>query len=122
MSLNESSETKSFSRIKSLVREKPKLLFRIMVATIILSIILTTTLEVTEKPAEKKRFAPVSGMSRDFSDMSGSVFTISEVISLKKEISQLLEKDTLSHADSLRMLEVFQKLEKLNRKLNTDKR
>lgn len=122
MSPNESSDTKSISRINSFVREKPKLLFRIMVATIIVSIILTTTLEMTEKPPDKKRLAPVSGMNYGFSEMSGSVFTISEVISLKKEISLLLEKDTLSHTDSLRMLEAFQKLEKLNRKLNSDKR
>ncbi|WP_423128530.1 hypothetical protein [Gaoshiqia sp. Z1-71] len=94
----------------------------IMVVTIIASIILTAILEVTEKPADKKRLSPVSGLTRDFSEMSGSVFTISEVISLKKEISQLLEKDSLSHTDSLRMLEAFQKLEKLNRKLNSQKR
>lgn len=122
MSRNESSDTKSFFPINSFVREKPKLLFMIMVVTIIASIILTAILEVTEKPADKKRLSPVSGLTRDFSEMSGSVFTISEVISLKKEISQLLEKDSLSHTDSLRMLEAFQKLEKLNRKLNSQKR
>jgi Mg2+/citrate symporter len=122
MSQNESSNPNPFLRIKAFIGEKPKLLFRVMVVTIIASVILTTTLEVTEKPAEKKRFAPVSRVSHGFTGVVGNVSTLSDAISLKSEISLLMEKDTLSHADSLRLLEAFQKLEKLNRNLNPDKK
>lgn len=119
MSPNESSNPNPFRRLNRLVTERPKLLFRAMVITIIVSIILTIALEVTEKPMEKKRFAPA--VSHGISDATGSLSTLSEVISLKSEISLLLGKDTLSHTDSLRLLEAFQELEKMNRKLNPDK-
>ena len=122
MSQNESSNPNPFLRIKTLIGEKPKLLFRVMVVTIIASVILTTTLEVTEKPVEKKRFTSVARVSHGFTGVVGNVSTLSDAISLKSEISLLLEKDTLSHADSLRLLEAFQKLEKLNRNLNPDKK
>ena len=106
------------SRIRDFVREKPKLIFKFMVGFIIFCIMLTTTLELSREPAERKRPQPRPGISQGFSGVTGGITSLMDVMQLKKEIASLLEKDTLSHTDSLKLLEAFERLEKINKQLN----
>jgi hypothetical protein len=110
------------SRIRDFVREKPRLIFKFMVGFIVFSILLTTTLELTLEPAERKRPQPHANISQGFSGVTGGITSLLDIMQLKKEIASLLEKDTLSHADSLKLLEAFERLEMINKQLNSLKK
>ncbi|MGV8135051.1 MAG: hypothetical protein AB2L20_07545 [Mangrovibacterium sp.] len=109
-------------RIRDFVREKPKLIFKLMVGFIVFSILLTTALELSREPAERKRPQPRAGLSEGFSGVTGGITSLMDVMQLKKEIASLLEKDSLSHADSLKLLEAFERLEMINKQLNSHRK
>ncbi|WP_312352572.1 hypothetical protein [Sphingobacterium siyangense] len=97
--------------------------FYVMVAIVILSVAWTIVSETCLKPDYKRPRAvsPVdapASLSNSFNGVISSATDLVEIMAIKSGIDSLINKDSLTRADSLHLLGAFQKLEFLNRKTN----
>lgn len=100
-----------------------KYFFYVMVAIIVLSlawVILSETLFKSEykRPETVLTTSPTSNLSESFGGAVSSATSLVELMAIKSSIDSLMNKDTLSEADSIQLLKAFQQLEFINRQTN----
>lgn len=97
--------------------------FYVMIAIIILSIAWAIVSKSAFKSSYKRPQAAYSGnpsvsLSNSFNGIVSSAVNLVEIMEIKSGIDSLMHKDSLTSADSLRLLSAFQQLEILNRQTN----
>lgn len=102
--------------------EHPKMTFTAMVISIILSITVVSILNLNKKPTEQPSFSLSTKASKSLSGGMENISAIYDVIQLKKNINELINKNPLSHADSVQLLESLKDLERINKSLNDFKK
>lgn len=98
-------------------------IFYVMVALIVLSVawaILSKSLFKSsyKRPQPDYNGSPSVSLSNSFNGIVSSAVNLVEIMEIKSSIDSLMDKDSLTSADSLRLLSAFQHLETLNRQTN----
>lgn len=111
------------SRLSRFIDENPKPVFAVMVVVLAVSALVMTLVAVLEKPYTRdtpvsRAATPVDGVSRGFSRMWSDAAAISEALRIEREIIHLMDKDTLTAADSVLLAEALGQLETIRKKLN----
>lgn len=114
------------SKIKARLEKNPKKTYYWMVAIIIVSIVIVTIKTVLQAPvknplnsySEKKlnikdQVMESSGVG-NIVDLGSAYFELKD---LEKEIEGLLNKEKLTHQDSLKLLQAFETLNRINKKV-----
>ena len=89
-------------KIRAFLKTYPKPVFAFMVISILVSAVLAITVFRFEKPqsvADTK--PPVSSTRKGFSQILSTADALRESLEIKREISALIAKDSLSSADSV---------------------
>lgn len=100
--------------------------FYIMVAVIVLSVAWAIISKHALKSSYKRpqpvyNGSPSNSLSNSFNGVVSSAMNLVEIMEIKSSIDSLMDKDSLTGADSVRLISAFQQLEFLNRQTNQTK-
>jgi len=103
-----------------------RLLFYIMVGAIVLSLVWvlfseTVIKEEYKRPETLSIGEPKSSLSDSFGGAMNSATSLFEILELKSSIDSLMTKESLTEADSIKLLEAFQQLEFINQQTNPER-
>lgn len=111
------------SSLELFIKQKPEKIWIGMVVIIILSIIgnvlysvFYTPKEISTEEALRNTEISIDPISEGFGKMVQAGASINNAMSIKKDIDIILNKDTLSHQDSVQLLILFEQLESINKK------
>lgn len=111
-------------KIVEFIKEKPKRVFYIMVLVIILNSIFAVVKHVTRKPAEPIKVEHPTGIDPLMKGVTGIMDISSHlknVKSLENEILRILDKDSLTRQDSLRIIELGEEIENVRQFINNNR-
>ncbi|MBW8323689.1 MAG: hypothetical protein K0M50_02890 [Prolixibacteraceae bacterium] len=106
------------SKFKEYAQRNPKVTFYVMIGIMAVSIIISISYNSYQsKHREKAGRKSLPAFSVPIDDGINSASSLFEVLNLKKEINELLSKQTLTQEDSLNLLQALKKLESLNKSI-----
>ncbi|NQX54475.1 hypothetical protein HQN86_12695 [Pedobacter panaciterrae] len=109
------------AKIRGLLKAYPKPVFAFMVVSIIVSASLAVTVFRSEKPTSVPQIKPaVSTVGKGFSQILATADALRESLEIKREISALIAKDSLSSADSVLLEKALNRFHQLTITTNSN--
>lgn len=118
---NDKGDEQGSSAFYSFLEKNPKRTLIWMVLIMAISIIGVTAYSILKKPIERKPIsvsAPITDVTQGLGQIINSGMSVADAMKIEKKIGHLLEKDSLSKADSLLLLDALKELESVQKKLN----
>lgn len=107
------------NRIRHICEKYPKHIFFIMLGTMLISGILAFTVMRVKKDEPAQFLAGTSApITQGLGQILGAGQALNKVLDLQNQINIVLQKDTLTGADSLIVKDAIDQLEKIHRQLN----
>ncbi|MCA5004039.1 hypothetical protein [Sphingobacterium bovistauri] len=114
----------NFIKIKiiTILRIYPRIIFAFMVTSILISIVCFFYLYKSPKDNHELSSAPLLGsVTSSIGSIASSAGALKELLALQSIIENIVSKDSLTHQDSIMVLHVFERMQKIENSMKKPK-